>query len=272
MGLFSKKLVDRHVAEWQFESFEWLILHSALRQGLDADTLWLPTAEHFGSPDPERPLKGLALANFIFDTITRHMAFGAHAIKLTAVSEEKGGFLGASALIQTEGQSACGRYIQRQGAAGISEEITYDKDLAARPENLIATLAHELSHALHSRTREPLDIEPELYELFTDLTAVYMGYGIFLANSRFSFESNSVGWQAKGAGYLPEADLIFATAIFMAIKDLPQETAKPYLKPGLYKMLSKAFKQLSHYSDDIVRLRKLAPLFNGEPLPPPTPL
>lgn len=263
MGLFKTKLVDADVADWQLEGYEWLILNSALHVGLDAETLWLPIPDHFGKPNAE--LTGKSLANFIFDTIVRQMCFGAHAIKLTPAVERKSGFLGGSSILEAEGQSACGRYIQTEVNGAIREEITYDVDLVKQPQNLIATLAHELCHALHSRTRIPLDIEPELYELFTDLTAVYMGYGVFLANSRFSFESNSVGWQARGAGYLPEADIVFATAIFMAIKEIPMDRAKTHLKPKLYKQLGKAFKQLENYSEDISRLRELQPLLNGEP-------
>ncbi len=139
------------------------------------------------------------------------------------------------------------------------ETICYDLSLLDNPNNLIATFAHELSHALHNRCREPVDIEPELYELFTDLTAIYLGYGVFLANSRFDFQSTNIGWQASGAGYLPEADMVFALGIFMKVKNIDISIAEPYLKPNLSKMLKKAFKQLTRYEKNIDELKSRVP-------------
>ena len=63
----------------------------------------------------------------------------------------------------------------------------------------------------------------------------------------------------SGAGYLPEADLIFATALFMAIKNIPLDVPKPFLKPRLQKMLSKAFKQLSKFESEVADLRNRIP-------------
>lgn len=51
-----------------------------------------------------------------------------------------------------------------------------------RPEDLVGTMAHELAHM---RLMGEQRIDPERYdnELLTDLTAVFHGFGIFLANS-----------------------------------------------------------------------------------------
>ncbi len=109
-----------------------------------------------------------------------------------------------------------------------------------------------------------MDIEPELYELFTDLTAIYLGYGIFLSNTRFEFSqftnSDTQGWQAQGAGYLPEADMAFATALFMRIKNIPFEYAAEHLKPRLARMLKKAFRQLEGYASEVEALTARVPL------------
>ena len=123
--------------------------------------------------------------------------------------------------------------------------------------------SHELSHALHNRAKEALDVDPSLYELFTDLTAIYLGYGVFLANTRFEFSqftnADTQGWQAQGAGYLPEADMVFGTALFMKIKELPMELALPHLKPRLQKMLKKAYRQLDRHMDEVTALRERVP-------------
>ena len=265
MGLFSPKVVDAHVLDWQFEKFEYLIQNLSSGPGLPDSNLWQPVAEHFGHPSGAT-LAGKALARFTFKRIKEQCGFGpANVFKLRIIDTPKGGAVGGLALVKMEGASACGTYQVTENSDGsYTEVITIDEALTERPVNLIATLAHEVSHALHNRMRERLDIEPELYELFTDLTAIYLGYGIFLANSRFEFgqfqSAGTQGWQASGAGYLPEADMIMATAIFMKIKNLDQKIATPHLKPRLAKLLKKAFKQLEKYSAEIEALRNQKPI------------
>jgi len=261
VGFFSPGLVDKDVAEWQFEYFEWLINNFSSGPGLPDSELWQPIPEHFPAmEDVEIPR-----ANFsehIFFLVKSQCGFNeGNIFDLVRVETSKSKLLEGGASIQVSGHTACGTYqIKPQKYGQPIETITYDKNMEKNPEQLVATFAHELGHALHNRSVEPVDIEPELYELFTDLTAVYLGYGIFLANSRFGFSSNSIGWQAKGAGYLPEADIVFGTALFMRIKNIPQEVAAEHLKPRLKKMLKKAFKQLAGHDDEIEGLRSLNPV------------
>lgn len=270
MGFFSPRLVDIEVAEWQFEYFEWLIRNFSSGAGLPDSELWLPIPEHFApSKKGSRPLSGRPLVKHLFEIIKRQCGFGPKDIfRLIPSDEAKPQSFGGLAMVQTNEAGACGRYkITQNDDGSYTETISYDRDLADDPNQLIATLSHELGHALHNRSKEPLDIEPELYEMFTDLTAIYMGYGVFTANTRFEFSqfqnSDTQGWQATGAGYLPEADIVFGTALFMKIKNIPQDVASENLKPRLRKMLKKAFKQLSGFEDEVKRLRELNPVLGS---------
>lgn len=265
MGFFSPKIVDHDVLEWQFEQYEILIRNLSSGAGLPDSDLWKPIPDHFGHP-AGTVLTGKPLAEFLFSVIKAQCGFNHEtAFDLKVIETPKGGFMGGTAIVHMEGQSACGTYqAVRRDDGTYKETITIDEALTDNPANLIATLSHELAHALHGRMREPLDIEPELYELFTDLTAIYLGYGIFLSNSRFEFGqfsgTTTQGWQASGAGYLPEADMVMALAIFMNVKSIKLEEANEHLKPRLSKLLVKAFKQLSGYEDDIARLKALEPM------------
>jgi len=257
--MFSRRLVDKEVAEWQFDSFAWLIDNFENQTGLTEAELWLPIPEHY----PEAT--ELPFAEHIFRLVKHQCGFNEGDIfELKAEEGRPDASLGGLAHIQTTGQTACGTYQLIPSKYGRPREIIrYDRGMEKNPSQLIATFAHELGHALHNRAHEPLDELPELYELFTDLTAVFLGYGVFLSNTRFEFSqfsnTDTQGWQAKGVGYLPESDLIFATATFMAIKNIPISVAEPHLKPRLRKMLSKAFKQLEKYQGHIQALRKRVP-------------
>jgi hypothetical protein len=52
------------------------------------------------------------------------------------------------------------------------------------------------------------------------------------------------GWRWQNAGYLPEADLIFALALFLRAKDLDERHACEALKPHLSKMLQRTISEL----------------------------
>jgi len=259
--MFGRKLVDIEVAEWQFDGFAWLIDNFSSEAGLPNSRLFLPIDEHF----PERDSHSATQADRFFHLIKSQIGFNKDDIfDLVPQAGRPDSSLGGLAMVETRGQTACGTYQLISAGYGEPREIIkYDAGLEDKPAQLVATFAHELSHALHNRAAEPLDIEPELYELFTDLTAIYLGYGIFLANTRFEFSqftnSDTQGWQAQGAGYLPEADMVFATALFMQIKDIPMETALPHLKPRLRKMLKKAFRQLERHADEVYALKSRRP-------------
>ena len=259
--MFGRKLIDHDVAEWQFDWFSWLIDNYSSGAGLPDSALVLPTDEFF----PKVNWNSRNNAGRVFHLVKFQCGFNeGDLFDLEPQAGRPDASLGGLAMVETQGQTACGTYQLIPAKYGRPREIIkYDADLENRPAQMVATFAHELSHALHNRSHDPLDIEPELYELFTDLTAIYLGYGIFLANMRFEFSqfsnADTQGWQAQGAGYLPEADMIFATALFMTIKDIPMEAALPYLKPRLQKMLKKGFRQLERYSDEVEKLKAQSP-------------
>ena len=110
------------------------------------------------------------------------------------------------------------------GAAGL-----YHHDPTARPHisineselqdpmALVAVLAHELGHIILLRPglvdRDAPDMEP-----LNDLLTVFLGFGIFTANSAFHFEQHQdyakQGWSARRLGYLSEQQFGYALARF----------------------------------------------------------
>lgn len=259
--MFSKNLIDKDVAEWQLDWFEWLIDNYSSGPGLPDGNLWLPIAEHFSPPGLNpKPLEGRKLARFLFTRVGEQCGFDSeHPIELFEKDSPQGGFLGGGAILQTEG-GACGLYVTEAKGDEIKESIYYDLSMTNNSNRLIATFAHEYAHALHNRSREPLDIEPELYELFTDLTAIFFGFGIFLINTRFEYNVDDIGWSTRAAGYLPPEDMVFALALFMILKNIPIERAIGHLKIQLRPSLKKAFKQLRKYEVEIAKLQSRVPL------------
>ena len=243
MGLFSSKLVDHDTAEWQLENFESLIRDLSLGLKMPKFAFHLPTNETFSdSANPHKKYEGHALAAFILQRVKEQCDMGGVVLTLSPTTENKPEFMSDSVVLQpTENNAAAGRYYLRADGRGNTKEgITYDRDLLNNPAQLVATFAHEMAHCIYNRMRKLPEFEEEiLYEMYTDLTAVFLGYGVFLANGKSSFSSDNRGWSSQSVGYLSEAELVFATAIFMQIKDISIDVPKRYLKPHLHKMLRK---------------------------------
>ncbi len=260
--LFGKAhLVDPEVAAWQIEAFAWLIDHFSTAPGLPDSDLWRPVPEHFPAAPGD-------LAAHLFERVRRQYGFSDGLLfEPVAVDVLPDLTLPGGAFIESDAEAACATYERVETAHGVTREfIHYDDAMDAT--DLVATFAHELAHAAHQRAPEwdALKVggvvDWDLYELFTDLTAVYFGYGLFLANTRHDVvvgDSEWAGAQILGAGYLPEADLVFATALFMAVKDIPAESAITHLKPRLSKMLNRAVAQLDGMSDQVEALRSRVP-------------
>ena len=85
------------------------------------------------------------------------------------------------------------------------------------PMALVATMAHELGHVIllggNLLSRDTPDHEP-----MTDLLTVFLGLGIFTANSAAGFkqfqDDRHAGWSTHRLGYLPEPVYGYALAKF----------------------------------------------------------
>jgi len=124
-----------------------------------------------------------------------------------------------------DGKRAAGLYIHamedRGGADGNSKSqpavVAIRSSQLKDPMLLVATMAHELGHAIllggGLTNPKPLDDEP-----MTDLLTVYLGLGIFTANSAACFkqfqEDRRIGWSMQRLGYLSEEVFAYALAKF----------------------------------------------------------
>lgn len=147
--------------------------------------------------------------------------------------------------------------------------VHYLPALVRDPAVLIGTFAHELGHrliGLGSVSPPPIEGADEAESLI-DVAAVYLGFGVFLANQAFSLQQHgdafSQGWQRSRRGYLPESDLVFGLAIFHAVKDLDPEPALASLKPHRAGPLRRTFGDLTRWSDRVRAIRAKEPRFNA---------
>jgi hypothetical protein len=247
MALFGPKLpIDEDELSFQLATFKWL-------------------GDQFGPVTPETPLVTPTRQWFtgkrprdddemrtLFDEVRTAAGMADWPCELKAGETSPPVDAGNAVLIQHEGPGApCGTFEMREADGGLSEAdganqalITYDPAMMDDPEGLIGTFAHELGHYLLASATATPPGGWDLHELHTDLAAVYLGFGIFMANGAKAFRTVEVvggaGWQMSLRGYLSEAALVTALAIVERLAGRDPRAAAGFLKDYLRKDLNRA--------------------------------
>jgi hypothetical protein len=240
---FSKKpLIDPTMAQWQVRNFGWLIDKLGQQTRFSNRSLVIPDAQTFRTGG----YTGHDLAEHVLAQVQKHA--GLSKLRITLVADgEIPDYQGENVARPVHPGSAAGTYQRDDRGQHI---ISYDPNLLKAPEKLIAVLAHELSHAALDVHDSELPFEDELeMEYLTDLTGVFLGYGTFLSNSSFEYQQfqdgNMSGWAYNRLGYLPQTDLIHATALFSILRDVPDEQVFKHLRSGLTKTFQRAKQDIS---------------------------
>lgn len=258
-------IIDRDTIDWEFETFEWLFRNfGGYRQFLGAE-LVRPTDDYF---QVEKGLSGHQVAEALFAQVKSLARLEQWPCRLVAQETGPDPVVGEAQLLQGLEARPAGTFaVDLQETDGGDAEgvvvITYDPALLSDPMSLVATFAHELSHYLLATAHSLPPGEEDLLEHATDLTAVYLGFGIFLANSSFRFaqfgDAFSAGWSTRRQGYMTERELVFALAIFATLLDLPVATVVEHLKPDLGRLFRKAMRTVADEDERLSVLRSIDP-------------
>ena len=120
--------------------------------------------------------------------------------------------------------------------------ISLDEALLERPDNLIATIAHELSHVKLLGEKKLKEND----EMLTDFTTVFFGLGIFNANCAFQFYNQTDRWGHSSLGYLKIDEWAYALALFAFIR----HEDEPEWKQFLSKTIKNDFEKCLNYMID----------------------
>ena len=124
--------------------------------------------------------------------------------------------------------------------------ITY-KPGALEPVSLVATFAHDLARYLVETFEEPAPGGAALHEPAIELAAVFMGFGLFTANSAVEITHYE----------LNEGEFVHALAMFCLLRKMDPESVAPHLNPHLRKYLRLAARDLAQHERSFQRLRSV---------------
>lgn len=224
-----KTFLDAARRDWQFAAFAWLLRSSGgYPKFLDTE-LVLPTETFF----PDRALSGHAGVSALFRRVREHagMADWPCGVEPDATAERPW---------------LC-------SANGIPI-VRYRPDAQA-PNSLVANFARELARYYIETFDEGVPGGPPLVEPTLDMAAVFMGFGIFMANSAI-----------ETAGHdLNEGELAHALAIFCLLRRMPPSSVDAHLNPHLRKYLRLATRDLVQHEASFHQLRSVFTVVSTNP-------
>jgi hypothetical protein len=216
-----KSFLDTARREWQFDVFAWLLRNCGGYPKFLETTLVLPIEKHF----PDRGMSGHADVAALFRCVRDHA--GMADWPCTVEPEPR------------EPRTAPPRSSQ-------IPVFTYNPD-TPEPKALIATFAHALARYLVETFEEPAPGGASLHEPAIEFAAVFMGFGVFMANSAFTDASYD----------LNEGEFVHALGMFCLLRKLDPEEVAQHLNPHLRKYLRLAARDLAQYEPRFQRLRSV---------------
>jgi hypothetical protein len=229
--LAPKPPLDQASIDWIFKVFDWALRNLDPAVFRDETILVTPTNEHF----PGRADGVHAMAELIFRRTAAYAGMSHWPLFLPPPGGElpvaAPGIQIRGALWGSKGMAP------RDLPARRGIPVAYDPSLVANPEALIAGLAQTLAQHLGSTVHEPPPGGPENWAQTTEVIAVFMGFGLLLANTASQFQTRSCGSCGGPApqrqAFLSQWDITYALALFCCLKEIPERAVLRHLKSSL---------------------------------------
>jgi len=227
-------LDDPREKAWVEGQMQWFSEQFGLEPLRNAEIL-LPTPEHFpepyhGTPDDARRLLG---------RLCEQLQVSQAGVELKVHADE-------------ELPGAAGTYEEHDGIT----TIRIAESQLGDPEQLVATLAHELAHKrLLGEGR--ISADDSDHEQVTDLLPVYFGAGVFAANAVIRETSITDGrwhsWSIGKWGYLPARLFGHAFALFAWVRNERELSWADHLRRDARTTMLQSLKYLRKTGDSLFR-------------------
>lgn len=244
MGWFTPRCpLPQEPKKWIDGRMQWLCEQFGRERLIDG-TVVLPDDTFF--PD-KFDASDLAIRR-LFLRVCEHMDIDLYSVEMRIYSEQRQKYLGGGIQIAGDGKGTAGLYEERDKTI-----IWIEESHRSNPMSLVATMAHELSHA-HLLGGGRISPEEEDHELLTDLTTVYFGLGIFSANSvvnegKWETADGWSGWQISGQGYLGEPMYAYALALYAWARGEARPRWLRHVRPNVRSALKEALRYLVKTDD-----------------------
>jgi len=235
-GFTPKLPVSEEERQWVDEGFRRLERLVGRRRMLDAKVVE-PSAEDF----PDRYDKSPEAVEKLFSRVCAYMRVDRGSIELEIFPDEAEELqkMLPSWSSRGGGNRAAGLYLHAHERSKDGEDgmvVAIRSTMLKDPMSLVATVAHELGHVILLGGKLMSSTTSD-HEPMTDLLTVFLGLGIFSANSAARFkqfqEDRRIGWSTQRLGYLPESVFGYALAKFASERDERKPEWARHLSPNV---------------------------------------
>ncbi len=242
---------DAAAKRWVEDRLQWLSRQFGLHVLLERAII-LPTSEFF----PDAYDRSPKAVRQMFRRICDYMAVDPETVEIKLFTDRTPHSI--VALDPTYGFAA-GTW---QGGEGPWQRgvIRIERSAVDRPADLVGTMVHELAH---QRLLGEGRADPDAFdkELLTDLTAVYHGFGVFLANNPRKSTGELSYWpgtKLRRPEYISEPMLGYAMAHIAWFRDEARPAWSKALRPAPRAVFKQGLRYLQETADSTfkpVRLR-----------------
>lgn len=234
--------IDGESAQWLINLFDWAL------DNFDADVFYenavlvRPSNDYF--PGRESSVQGMA--TLIFNRVVAYAGMEHWPLRLVHQAECA---IGDPPVIEVNGPP------RGEGSAGAIRcttgelPVAYDPALINNPEGFIANFAQVLAYYLGQSSKQAPPGGWDNWPQVTEVLAVFLGFGLMLSNSAFSFNINKCASCRPHApdrqNYLNQYDVTYALAVFCVLKQIPVKSVLPDLKKSLRGFFRRAVAEIS---------------------------
>lgn len=251
LGLFGKKnyspSLTKEDKDWIEKNIVWFIAVFGLEK-LKEQPFILPTTENF----PYTNLNNTEQFQQLFEQLCNYWDLNPNEI-LVKIFEDLKSKQWTTWAPQGKFTEPGGLYYQ----AYTKEEKRFNIQLAksnfSNPQLLVAVIAHELAHVKllggHYINQNDGDMEP-----LTDLSSIFFGFGIFVANS---CQTQDIYWISR-SGYLPNELISYANALICYITKSDASKYYALLNSNTKSLFKQDYEFLINTNDTILTHDKVA--------------
>lgn len=254
--VFGETLPSDELINWLFSTYEWLFRYRGGYDGfLRSRKLILPLNENFTITATSND----GIAQEVLEHVKWYARMDDWNCRLEAHDD-----IAMTERMQEREDDADSRFGIRTTAGTFSMDwnhsdatITYSPGQLQDLASLVATFAHELSHFYLATIPFEPPAGPSAEEHATDVCAVAMGFGIFLANTAQKYANGAV---VSRKGYLGEVALSYALAIFSELKGVNEKDLRKHLKSNPRSYVGSALRDLRRrWPKKLEALRQVKP-------------
>lgn len=244
----SKPLLDEQSVNWIFETFAWALTHFDREEFFHRTKLLQPTNEFF----PGRVDSHQNKAETIFQHTLNYTGLSHWPFKLVTPERFEQLALPDLNLEKIQRHSAPDDLPVQYDAGFLN--LTYTIPQTYKSEDLASSFAHLMAQHMVLQSKQlPPGGRDFLIEA-TELLAIFMGFGVLMANSAYTFRGgcgSCYNPHANRQATMSEDEVLFSLALFCRLKEIPSSVATQHLKKHLKAIYKKALKQIDNESAQV---------------------